>query len=138
MRKNLIVLCFALLTLAGTSAPAETKNFYFPKVRIDIQIARNGTFTVDEYRTYAFRGRFSWASLWIPLRVERQGASYDVAVEDFSVTDEQDAPLTTEIGEKEGRFEAKWFYSARNEQRTFHIHYSVRGGIISYPHVSEL
>jgi uncharacterized membrane protein len=118
--------------------PAATKTFYFPKVRIDIQIAGDGVFTVDEYRTYEFKGRFSWASLWIPLRVERQGYGYAVSIEDFLVMDENDAALKTEIGNRGERFEAKWSFSAGNERRTFHIHYRARGGIISYPHVSEL
>ena len=114
------------------------KTMYFPDVRIDIQIDRDGSFTVNEYRTYDFRGRFSWASLWIPVRVERQGYGYNVALDGFSVRDEQGAPLRVEAGEKDGRFEAKWFYSARNERRTFHIGYRIRGGIVTYPDVTEL
>ena len=124
--------------LCASIEAAETKSFYFPQVRIDIQIGPEGSFTVDEYRTYEFRGRFSWASLWIPLRVERQGYGYDVAVEDFSIKDEIGSPLQTESGERGDRFEAKWYFSARNTRRTFHIHYRVHGGIVSYPRVSEL
>ena len=66
-----------LMILAMASAPplgAETKNFYFPEVRIEIAVAKDGSFTVDEWRTYEFEGRFSWASLWIPLRAGTEGA----------------------------------------------------------------
>ncbi|MDP2914613.1 MAG: DUF2207 domain-containing protein [Candidatus Aminicenantes bacterium] len=135
--KRVLVLLIAFSLCASISA-AETKNFYFPHVRIDIQISPEGSFTVDEYRTYEFQGRFSWASLWIPLRVERQGYGYNVAVEDFSIKDENDAPLKTEIGGSGDRFEAKWSYTASNARRTFHIHFRVRGGVVSYPQVSEL
>ena len=51
--------CLAVALLALATAPrlhAETKNFYFPEVRIEIAVARDGSFTVDESRTYEFRG----------------------------------------------------------------------------------
>ncbi len=125
---------------AGLVGPlaAETKNYYFPEVRIKIDIREDGSFTVDEFRTYEFQGRFSWANLWIPLRLDRKGYRYDAALEDFTVSDEQGAPLRLETGVENGTFQAKWYYSARNERRTFHIHYVVKGGVISYPEVTEL
>jgi uncharacterized membrane protein len=135
---GLILFSSALfLILSLPAAGVESKNFYFPEVRIKVQIDKDGSFTVDEYRTYEFQGRFSWAKLWIPLRIDRQGSRYDASLLDFSITDEQGLPLRTEVGQAKGRFEAKWYYSARDERRTFHIHYRVRGGIISYPDVSE-
>ncbi|HEX2695018.1 MAG TPA: DUF2207 domain-containing protein, partial [Acidobacteriota bacterium] len=128
-----------ILALAAASRlEAETKNFYFPEVRIDIAVAKDGSFTVDEFRTYEFEGRFSWASLWIPLRADRMTSVHDASVVDFSITDESGAPLRTETSTGGSRFTAKWYYSARSERRTFHIHYLVRGGIISYPDISEL
>jgi len=128
-----------ILGLAAVSRlGAETKNFYFPEVRIDIAVAKDGSFAVDEFRTYEFEGVFSWASLWIPLRAGRKGAIHDVSVEQFSITDEGGAPLRTETSIEGDRFTAKWYYSARNERRTFHIRYVVRGGVVSYPDVSEL
>jgi len=138
LRKKIAFFLVAGFYLLAAGARAETKNYYFPQVRIKIQIASDGTFAVDEFRTYDFRGRFSWASLWIPLRADRQGYRFDVSVEDFSVADENGQLLRTEAGATGDRFEAKWFYDARSEKRTFHIHYRVRGGILSYPQVSEL
>jgi len=117
---------------------SDSKDFYFPEVRIEVDIQRDGSFTVDEYRTYEFQGSFSWALLWIPLQAERQGNRYDVDIDDFRILDEQGHPLRLEPSKSRGRFEAKWYYSAHNERRTFHIHYRLRGGITSYPEVSEL
>ena len=74
-----------ILLLLSVGAEAQTKNFYFPEVRIEIQIERDGSFTVDEYRTYDFQGNFSWAAIWIPLRVNRKGYQYEVTIEDFKV-----------------------------------------------------
>ena len=134
---SLLKISFLLLALPAL-LHAETKNFYFPEVRIEVDVEKDGSFVVDEYRTYDFRGRFSWASLWIPLRVERQGTGYDVGIEDFRITDDQGGALQTETSVKDGNCTAKWHFSAGNERMTFHIHYRVRGGIVSYPDVTEL
>ena len=140
MKRAVRVSCITPLFLAliFSSVAAETKNYYFPQVRIDIGVERDGSFIVDESRTYDFEGSFTWASLRIPLSVTRQGYRYDISIEDFRISDEQGQALPTETTSSGGDFEAKWSYQARNEQRTFHIHYRVRGGIVSYPDVSEL
>ncbi len=117
---------------------AQTKNYYFPQVRIEIHIERNGSFIYDEYRTYDFLGSFSWASIWVPLRVDRKGYQYDVIIEDFKILDEKDFPLRTETQRSGGKLEAKLYYRANDQIRTFHTHYRVKGGIFSYPDVSEL
>ncbi len=134
---SLFTMSFLLLALPAL-LHAETKNFYFPEVRIEVNVEKDGSFVVDEYRTYDFQGRFSWASLWIPLRVNRQGYDYGIGIEDFSITDDQGGALQTETSVKDGNYTAKWYFSARNEKKTFHIHYRVNGGIVSYPDVSEL
>lgn len=133
-----ILIAAALLAVTPLFVEAETKNFYFPEVRIDVRIERDGSFIVDEFRTYDFEGSFTWAALWIPLSLERQGYRYDISVEDFKILDERGQALRTETSSSGGKFQAKWYYEARDEQRTFHIHYRVRHGIISYPDVSEL
>jgi len=66
------------------------------------------------------------------------GYRYRIELDDFSIRDEDGRELETEISRGGTRFEAKWFYSAKNTLRTFHIHYRVRKGIFSYPDVSEL
>ncbi|MCJ7484586.1 MAG: hypothetical protein MUQ25_00270, partial [Candidatus Aminicenantes bacterium] len=95
------------------SAAAAPKDYYFPEVRVDISIAGDGTFLVDEYRTFEFEGSFSYAYIVILLRVESSGLRRDVTVSDLAVTDEQGRALRTELGEEGGRLTAKWFYSAR-------------------------
>ena len=132
-----ILVCAAIAFFFLIPVRADTKDYYFPEVRVDILIERDGSFIVDEFRTYDFEGRFSWAFLRIPLSVTRQGRRYDVSVEEFKVLDEQGQPLRTEAASSGGAFEAKWYYQAANEQRTFHIHYRVRNGITSYSDVSE-
>ncbi len=139
-KKTLKILPIAalLLIFLPLSLESEKKDFYFPQVRIEINIERDGSFVVDERRTYDFQGSFSWATLWIPLKVRRQAYEYELRVEDFRVYDEKENLLTFEQAADEERFSAKWFYRAKDEKRTFHIHYRIKGGIRSYPEVSEL
>ncbi len=127
----------AVLLFPATAATAP-KDYYFPEVRVDISIKSDGTFLVDEYRTFEFQGSFSYAYVVIPLRVERSGLRREVSVTELAVTDEKDQTLRTELAEEGGRLTAKWFYSARDERRTFHIRYRVAGGIASHQDVTEL
>lgn len=132
------IFIFLFIFINSTRVQAEPKDYYFPEVKIEINIAGDGSFAFDEYRTYEFQGSFSWANLWIPLRVSRQGYEYNIFVEDFKILDERGFPLRKETFRSRDRLEAKWYYQASNERRTFHIHYRVRSGIFSYPDVSEL
>jgi uncharacterized membrane protein len=128
----------ALLALAALAAAAADKTYYFPEVRIEIAVERDGAITVDEFRTFEFQGRFSYAFISIPLRFERQGVRRVIVISEFAVTDEQGRPLRTEVGESGGELSAKWYYSARDERRTFHIHYRATGGITTYSDATEL
>jgi uncharacterized membrane protein len=140
LRKTVVFSFLILFLLTGSALflDAKDKTFYFPEVRIDVRIQKDGSFFVDEFRTYEFQGRFSWATMWIPLRVSKKGYQYDIRIEDFSILDEQGHQMRYKIKRKSGKLEATWYYSARNERRTFHFHYRVKGGIFSYPEVSEL
>ncbi len=129
------VVCLLALAAAGGAAD---KDYHFPEVRIEIAVERDGSFLVDEFRTFEFRGRFSFAYVVIPLRVVRLGVRREVSVSNLAVMDEQGQALRTETGENGGALTARWFFSARDERRTFHIHYRVAGGITSYADVSEL
>ncbi|MFO7732814.1 MAG: DUF2207 domain-containing protein, partial [Candidatus Aminicenantes bacterium] len=134
---RLVPLLAALWALSA-AVPASAKDYYFPEVRIAISVERDGTFLVDEHRTFEFEGDFSFAFLTVPLRTERRGYRTEVSISGFEVRDERGNALRTETGIESGRFRARWYYSARNERRTFHIRYRVHGGITSYPDVSEL
>ncbi len=131
----------AAVILAVSTGPAAAsgadKDYYFSQVRVEVAVERNGSFLVDEFRTFEFQGSFHYAFVVIPLGIERGGVRADVKITDLSVMDEQGQPLKTEISENDRELTAKWFYSAQDERRTFHIHYRVAGGITSYPDVTE-
>jgi uncharacterized membrane protein len=134
-----MVLGAALALAVGPGAlKAAEKNYYFPEVRVEATVERDGSFLVDEFRTYEFEGAFSWADLWIPLSTARQGMTYRMRVEDFGVLDEDGRSLPVETAVKNERFTARWNYRARDERRTFQIHYRLRGAITSFSDVTEL
>ncbi len=115
-----------------------SKDYFFPEVRIAAAIEPDGSFLVDEYRTFEFEGSFSAAWYTLPLSVDRGGRRYSVSVEDFQVMDQDGRRLPLETSTSGGSFKAEWTFRAADERRTFHIHYRVRGGIVSHQDVSEL
>jgi uncharacterized membrane protein len=126
--------------LGGTVSALEArpKDYYFPQVRIAVAIEPDGSFLVDEFRTFDFQGSFSAAWYTLPLSVKREGYRYSVSIEDFEIKDENGQPLRKDVSTAGGIYRAEWSFRAADERRTFHIHYRVRKGIISYPDVSEL
>jgi len=125
-----------LLPFQGCLA-AEAKDYYFPELKADLYIQKDGSFIVSQFLTFEFQGQFSWASLWIPLRA-RKNSSLEVKVQDFRVRDERGLDLPLEAKVEAGKFQARWSFSARNERRTFNISYRIVNGILNYPDVSEL
>ncbi len=114
------------------------KDYYFPEVRIVVGIERDGSFLVDEFRTFEFEGSFSAAWYTLPLSVNRGGRRYSISIEEFRVLDEDGAPLRMEKSTTDGVYKAEWYFQATDTRQTFRIHYRIRNGIISYPDVSEL
>ncbi len=140
-RESWSLLWLALWIFLGAPAiglKAAAKDYFFPEVRISVAIARDGSFLVDEYRTFDFEGTFSAAWYSLPLSVDRTGHRYSVSIEDFRVMDENGQPLRLETSTSGGIYKVEWSFRAVDERRTFHIRYRVRKGILSYPDVSEL
>jgi uncharacterized membrane protein len=127
-----------LICAAGAGLEAASKNYYFPQVRIAVNLERDGSFVVDEFRTFDFEGSFSAAWYTLPLSVERKGYRYDTAIEEFEVRDQNGERLPQESSVSGGIYRVEWSFRAADEQRIFHIRYRVRHGIVSYPDVSEL
>jgi hypothetical protein len=135
--KILLALGAILGALCGDLS-AAAKDYYFPSVKIAVNIERDGSFIVDELRTFDFEGSFSAAWYTLPLSVERKGYRYDISLEEFTVQDESGRDLPLAASTSGGIYRAEWNFRATDEQRTFRIRYRVRNGIFSYPDVSEL
>jgi uncharacterized membrane protein len=128
----------AILGAFSGGLRASPKNYYFPSVKISVSIERDGSFVVDELRTFDFEGSFSAAWYTLPLSVERKGYRYDISLEEFTVRDESGQELPLTASSTAGIYKAEWNFRAADEQRTFRIRYRVRNGIFSYQDVSEL
>ena len=99
------------------------KDYHFPKVEGRYQIQSDGSVEVLEHRTYSFDGSFSWADIYIPLKITRKGYSYDAQIADFRIS-ENGKPVTFSSSiDQNGKFYARWTYSAYSETRTFDISY---------------
>jgi uncharacterized membrane protein len=129
---------WAFLGVVNAGLATAPKDYYFPEVRISVSLERDGSFVVDEQRTFDFEGSFSAAWYTLPLSVERKGYRYDIVLEDFEVRDESGQELPLEASTSGGVYKAEWSFRAADEQRTFHIRYRIRQGVFSYPDVSEL
>ena len=132
-----ILVIWTVLWTIGSSPEAAAKDYYFPEVRISVSVEPDGSFVIDEQRTFAFEGSFSAAWYTLPLSIERKGYRYNVALEDFEVSDEKGQRLAHEASTSGGVYRAEWNFQATDEQRTFRIHYRIRNGISSYSDVSE-
>jgi uncharacterized membrane protein len=128
----------AILGAFSGGLRAAPKDYYFSSVNISVSIERDGSFIVDELRTFDFEGSFSAAWYTLPLSVERKGYRYDISLEEFTVRDESGQELPLAASSTGGIYKAEWNFRAADEQRTFRIRYRVRNGIFSYPDVSEL
>lgn len=138
-RKRIVsVLLLALLLLIGLSPSALAKDYSFPGLKIQIDVAQDGSFTVIEERTFAFNGSFSWATYNLPL-----GYRYDI--EDFSIQEGDfdfirsgsGSPGTYELERYQESIFAKWYFSAKDEERTFTIKYKITGGIEAYSDLAQ-
>lgn len=133
-----VLTALAVSTGGPGSARAASKDFYFPQVRIEIAVAADGSFVVDEYRTFEFRGEFRWATYGLSTRTDRGGYRQDVSIDDFSVADGNEARLPAVVTRTTDRVEARWDFQARNERKTFHIRYRVSGGVLRHADACEL
>ena len=110
---------------------AFAKDYYFPKVKAQYKINADGRINVVEQRTYKFSGSFSWADLYIPLKVSRLGNTYNVQITNFRISENGKPVNFSSSVDQNGKFYARWSYSAYNENRTFDISYSLLGALSS-------
>ncbi|MDI6799788.1 MAG: DUF2207 domain-containing protein [Actinomycetota bacterium] len=127
------LLALALILMAGFSPSASAKDYTLPKLDIEIEVEKDGSFSVAEERTFAFDGTFSWAEYSLPL-------SYKYEIKDFSIQEggieyvrsTSSAPGTYELDRDQDSFTAKWYFSAKDSEKTFIIKYKILGGVDVY------
>ncbi|MFQ5652191.1 MAG: DUF2207 domain-containing protein, partial [bacterium] len=139
MKRIPLITLIGLVHLFVFFSPARSKSYRIERVAILARVNLDGSMTIQETRTYRFKGRFKWADYRLPIK----GFA---SVADFSLRDEEmiyrpgrsDERGTYQIQKSEDEFYVKWFYRASNEERTFVLSYRVTHLLRIYPDVSEL
>ena len=138
--KIFILFLLVLLLLSMKPLDSFAQDYYFPFVNVRIDINNDGSFNVIEERTYNFSGDFHWAT----YTLGKGGYDY---IEDFLIEDENgyyeltnsetSNPGTYTFTDNGSSYEAKFFYSANNENKSFTFRYKVIGGIKAYQDVAD-
>jgi uncharacterized membrane protein len=137
--KTTLFLTFLFFLLGLVSPSWADKNYWIESVKIDAQVNSDGSMDIKEARTYAFEGNFHWASYQLPL--EKTGGLLNFKVE------EQGRPYLHSESETEGTynysqspefFQAKWFFNAQNETKTFVLSFRVLNVIKVYDDAAVL
>lgn len=138
---KLIFSTLIALTTVGFIEPTWVlaKSYSIDRFRIRAELLTNGNLLIREARTYTFKGRFTWADYRLPL--EKVGV-----VRNFELRDEEgqfiassdESPGTYQMQFDNDEFYVKWFYSARNESRTFVLSYEVTEVATLYDDIAVL
>lgn len=102
------------------------KSYSIDRIRIEAELLANGHLRIQESRTYSFKGRYSWADYRLPL--DQVGVVRNFELRDEGgrfVASSDESPGTYQLQSDKDEFYVKWFYSARNETRTFELSYEV-------------
>lgn len=136
-RGRLALILAALIPLVLVSGILDDlavgKSYHFPEVLIDATIEPDGTLALVERRTFDFRGEFSTAFFTIdPTHAPVSN------IEDFTVREGGEVIPHEDGFSDRGGFQASWYYSARDERRTFTISYRVRCAVDVYDDTAHL
>jgi uncharacterized membrane protein len=115
------------------------KNYTIESVKIDAQINSNGSMDIKETRTYIFKGNFHWASYQLPL--EKTGGLLNFKVEEKGrpyLLSESESEGTYNYSQSPEFFQAKWFFDAQNETKTFVLSFRVLDVIKVYDDAAVL
>jgi uncharacterized membrane protein YgcG len=105
------------------------KDYHFPRVEIDATVRPDGALVLDERRTFAFEGDFTFAYFTIDWPLE--------LIQDLSISENGQAYPVTPYTDA-GKVRADWSFSAQNEMRTFDIHYVALCAVDVHPDTAHL
>ncbi|MBN1163342.1 MAG: DUF2207 domain-containing protein [Candidatus Krumholzibacteriota bacterium] len=130
---SLRVMAVSLILLGLLLRPGEVlsdaKSYYHPESEITVRLLPDGGAEVEEKRSFAFRGSFSWAQ----LVKEERGQYGRQGIEFLGVWDpESGRAYSSEKSSTRAGKAIKWFYSAQNTTRSFVIRYRVSSAVQRY------
>ncbi|HVP37037.1 MAG TPA: DUF2207 domain-containing protein [Terriglobales bacterium] len=135
----LLISSFILLSVCLTGQVLGAKYYRIQSVIIQARLHPDGSMDIQEKRTYNFRGAFHWATYFLPK--EKIGE-----IVDFSIGEEGKPYLRSSAGttgtyeyeESPEYIQSKWYFDARNEERTFIISYKIRDAMQLYQDAAVL
>lgn len=132
------ILFFLLWAAFLMPEAAASKSWHIERVSITAEILSDGTVSYTERRTYRFNGSFSQANY------ELSKSGFD-SISDIRVFDNGrelelasgNSPGRFRIEDKRNSVNIRWYYSARDETRTFEIRYVLHGAVVTGPEYAE-
>lgn len=143
--RALVVGVMVGLLVTGCSDQDGDRSYVIDEVRIDAELAPDGSLTVVEERTFDFRGTYRFAFYELPLRGGQEVVDLTVAEEGVPLRPgdvDDEAPGTFGFDEEDegDDLAVRWFYEApaTDERRTFTISYTVTGAGVRHADAAEL
>ncbi|MFZ5516153.1 MAG: DUF2207 family protein [Candidatus Zhuqueibacterota bacterium] len=135
---SLFIILF--VTVLSQIDPAfADKYFTIESIKIAAQVDSAGSLWIEEHRTYDFHGKFSWADYELPLDNLGPVTNFSLREDDRQFRNESThQPGTFEFSQNSDEFKVKWYYNARNEQRTFTLRYRISDAVTRYDDIAEL
>jgi len=136
MRKGLcVLLALTILTLSPVALAAETKDYFWEFINVDVAVLPNGDLQIAETQRFVFtQGSFHHAYRWLPT--DRFDSIANVEVWEGP---QKYKPSTADtIGgyttrTESGNFQVDWWFPyTENAARTFTIKYLVKGALRVY------
>ena len=142
-RPAALVLLAALLLLfaPGFVSPAEAaeKSYTLPRVEIKAAVTPAGALTVQESRTWAFTGSYTWVQQWVKHPAGFRLA--DVSISESGKTYVENAsgqPGTFRVTREAERTSIKWYFQANDVSKVFVLRYTVPDAVTVHNDVAEL
>jgi len=132
------ILLFSLMFQNGRLL-AGNKTYAITRVAIQARLQSDGSMSVTETRAFKFRGRFHFAYRTFPLNGQVKFADFLISEGSQSYRFSQSKkPGTYQIIQKKNQTEIRWFFKAKNQTRTFTIHYRVENAVRRYEDAAVL
>ena len=131
------IVCLLLLS-AIVNVWAE-KRFEISRVDIKARVVGDAGMAVSESRTYDFHGTFSYAYRTFPKNDTIRYSGFTVQEGDVGYRQEDSQePGFFRIEEEKGQYKVVWYFSGRDESRTFTLQYRVDNLIKRYQDAAVL
>jgi len=124
--KKFLPLFICLIIFLFLTGPVEAKDYVWTKVRVDLNLERDGGLWVEETRSLKFWGNFHYA--FIDIKKNEISGVSDVSVWEEGMNykmDQSGLPGTFQVIDSENLVSIYWYYDYADTERTFHVKYQL-------------